>query len=62
MIIVLKSIANFCLNNIFHFISYRLLKEEQNLIKEAVQAATSYWSKTIRPKYKSNSRIRLTRY
>ncbi|CAF1567324.1 unnamed protein product, partial [Rotaria sp. Silwood1] len=39
----------------------KLLKDEQKLIKEAVQAATNYWSKTIRPKYKLNNPIRLTR-
>jgi len=40
----------------------RLLANEQTLIQEAVEAATDYWSKAIRPKYKSNDRIRLTRY
>jgi hypothetical protein len=40
----------------------RLLANEQTLIQEAVEAATNYWSKAIRPKYKSNDRIRLTRY
>ncbi len=41
---------------------YSLLEQEQQLIQEAVQAATNYWSKTIRPKYKLHDRIRLTRY
>ncbi len=40
----------------------KLLDDEQNLIREAVEAATDYWSKAIRPKYKTNDRIRLTRY
>ncbi|CAF1298982.1 unnamed protein product [Rotaria sordida] len=39
----------------------KLLKDEQRLIKEAVEAATKFWSKAIRPKYKLNNRIRLAR-
>ncbi|CAF1133400.1 unnamed protein product [Adineta ricciae] len=39
----------------------KLHKDEQRLIKNAVEQATDYWSKTIRPKYKLNDRIRLTR-
>ncbi|CAF3626894.1 unnamed protein product [Adineta steineri] len=39
----------------------KLLKEEQRLVKEAVETATNYWSRVIRPKYKLNDRIRLTR-
>lgn len=55
-----KKMFLFSLN--FLFFLYRLLKNEQKLIKEAVEAATDYWSKAIRPKYKLNDRIRLTRY
>jgi hypothetical protein len=40
----------------------KLLDDEQKLIQEAVEAATDYWSKAIRPKYRNNDRIRLTRY
>ncbi|CAF3448418.1 unnamed protein product, partial [Rotaria socialis] len=39
----------------------KLSKDEQNLIKEAVDAATGYWSNAIRPKYKLHDRIRLAR-
>ena len=39
----------------------RLSKDEQKLIKQAVETATDYWSKAIRPKYQLNDRIRLNR-
>lgn len=39
----------------------KLLNDEQNFIKKAVQSAANYWSKVIRPKYRLNDRIRLTR-
>ncbi|CAF3682385.1 unnamed protein product, partial [Rotaria socialis] len=39
----------------------KLSKDEQNLIKEAVDVATGYWSNAIRPKYKLHDRIRLAR-
>ena len=55
-----------CACSLLHFdrstsVSCRLNKEEQKLIRDAVESATDYWSKAIRPKYKLNDRIRLTR-
>ncbi len=61
MIEVFKSIEHFSWNHSY-FVFYRLSRDEQRLIKEAVETATDYWSRAIRPKYQSNSRIRLTRY
>lgn len=39
----------------------KLLRDEQKIIHEAVQMATDYWSRAIRPKFKLNDRIRLVR-